>query len=753
MRNKAGKYNLKFDKTINLWDEAIPLGNGKCGCLIYEQNPLRFAIDRIDLWDSREADSAKRKDFTYQTLIDMITKKEEGYWAKKKAFFESELRLKPYPTKLTCARLEFDFDSKVKNVISFLDIEKAVSDIDVLLENNEKVKVQSFMSATKFIGIVKIDGNYKLNIHAPDYIYKRDGVEYKEITDPDVAASLLVNDIFNLDYPKPIMSSQDGFTVYTQRTHTDYEYSLVIYTKKIDGQSILYYDVVTNKDFDDYIEVTKNRLKDLAEMGYDALLKEHALWWKKYWKKSQIDIPDKSLEKAYYLAYYFFASTSRKGFAPMALQGVWTADNGAVPPWRGDYHHNTNTQLSYQSFCKANRLDEGRAFIDYLWNTRHEFRKFTKKFYGVNGILVPGTSTPDSKIVVGKTQWSHAPTLSIWVAQSFDEFYLYTGDEKFLKNRAYPFFKGVAEGITALLKEENGELLLPLSTSPEIYEGSEEAYLQPNCTFDQSLLLYLYKTLISYCKKLGINYDKYQAVLDKLSPLHVSEDNILMIDKTRLLPYSHRHFSHMMAIYPLHLLSYDNEPDRTIIDATMKHIRLLGFGGWCGFSLTMCSQMYSMMRNGEAAGYMLKLFVDTTVNENGFHLNEDFRNRGVIKTGIRPFTLEATYSYCDALQEMLLQEHNGYVELFPAIPEDWKKSCAFDTLRSYNGVLVSAKIKDGVIGKANFTCNKKVTIRLKNNFGSENLKIVSNGVEKVINVCAGEVFEIEINKKTEVFAI
>ena len=270
MRNKAGKYNLKFDKTINLWDEAIPLGNGKCGCLIYEQNPLRFAIDRIDLWDSREADSAKRKDFTYQTLIDMITKKEEGYWAKKKAFFESELRLKPYPTKLTCARLEFDFDSKVKNVISFLDIEKAVSDIDVLLENNEKVKVQSFMSATKFIGIVKIDGNYKLNIHAPDYIYKRDGVEYKEITDPDVAASLLVNDIFNLDYPKPIMSSQDGFTVYTQRTHTDYEYSLVIYTKKIDGQSILYYDVVTNKDFDDYIEVTKNRLKDLAEMGYDA---------------------------------------------------------------------------------------------------------------------------------------------------------------------------------------------------------------------------------------------------------------------------------------------------------------------------------------------------------------------------------------------------------------------------------------------------------------------------------------------------
>ena len=68
-------------------------------------------------------------------------------------------------------------------------------------------------------------------------------------------------------------------------------------------------------------------------------------------------------------------------------------------------------------------------------------------------------------------------------------------------------------------------------------------------------------------------------------------------------------------------------------------------------------------------------------------------------------------------------------------------------------MLISAKIKDGVIGTATFTCNKKVTIKVKNNFGSENLKIVSNGLDKIISDSAGELFEIEINKKTEVFAI
>lgn len=125
----------------------------------------------------------------------------------------------------------------------------------------------------------------------------------------------------------------------------------------------------------------------------------------------------------------------------MPLQGVWTADNDCLPPWKGDYHHDTNTELSYRSYLKANRLEEGEVFVDYLWKLKPAYEKFAKEFFGVNGLLIPSCSTLDGKAMGGWAQYSLSPTMTIWVAQSFDEYYLYTGDEKFLKERAYPFSK------------------------------------------------------------------------------------------------------------------------------------------------------------------------------------------------------------------------------------------------------------------------------------------------------------------------
>ena len=96
-----------------------------------------------------------------------------------------------------------------------------------------------------------------------------------------------------------------------------------------------------------------------------------------------------------------------------------------------------------------------------------------------------------------------------WGIQSFDEYYLYTGDEVFLREYAYPYFQGVGKAILGLLEERNGKLYLPLSSSPEIYDATREAYLKPNSNFDLALIKYLYKTLVSYANKLGDNADAY----------------------------------------------------------------------------------------------------------------------------------------------------------------------------------------------------------------------------------------------------
>ena len=509
----------------------------------------------------------------------------------------------------------------------------------------------------------------------------------------------------------------------------------------------MYFTIATNVDEADFIELAKRQLSDAACFGFSALKKEHIAWWKNYWSKSEIVIGDKLLEKVYYRSWYLFASCSRKGCFPMPLQGVWTADNDALPPWKGDYHHDTNTQLSYQAFLKANRLSEGEVFIDYLWDMKPQFETFAKEFFGVEGLLLPSCSTLDGKAMGGWAQYSLSPTMTIWTAQSFDEYYLYTGDKEFLKERAYPFFKEVGKAIYGLLEEREGKLYLPLSSSPEIYDDTPEAYLKPNSNFDLALMRYLYKTLIGYCESLGelTEANEYLTILNKLDDIAIDEKGVVMLDSTQKLRESHRHFSHLMCLYPLHLINYDTSEHKRIYESSLQDIEFYGMGMWAGFSFAMCAQIYAMAYKGNSAYEKLRQFANGFVAENGFHLNGDFKNYGYTTFHYRPFTLESLFGFCDALQEMLLQEHQGYLHLFPAIPKDWNENTiSFRNLRAYGGVLITAKSKQGKITNFSAEADKAMVLRIRNDFGKEELRF-SNG-EKIF--CKlGEIFTLHIDRK------
>lgn len=745
MNKNLRKYGLNFDKSISRWDEGIALGNGKCGSIIYGEKELRFSLDRIDLWENKSAGVYEREEYNYKNLIDLVSERNEESYNKVLEIFENGFIAKPYPTKITAGRLQLSFNDKIKNIKSKLDIEKALADIEVETEK-ESIKVQSFMSAVKFCGVIRVYGKFSKKFIIPRYI---SGIG--EVEDNDSSIKFNLNRILN--YEKAEIIDEKDFTYFRQKTLTDFEYGVVFLTKKYDGYYDIYYDIVTNKDDENYIEYAKKRLTSFAEYGYDNLLIEHIKWWKKYWKKSDIEIADKEFEKQYYLSYYYFASTSRKGFYPMPLQGVWTADNGVIPPWRGDYHHDSNTELSYISYLKANRLEEGKVFVDYIWSLKDKFKAFAKKFYGVNGYLTPGTASLSGEVMAGWTQYSLSPMMTVWVAQCFDEYYLYTDDMNYLKNRAYPFLKGVASGILGILKEKDGKLLLPLSTSPEVFDGTLDAYLEPNSNFDQALLIYLFKTLIRYCKILNKDYTIYQNALDKLEPLHVNSANALKVNRVHDLPYSHRHLSHLMAIYPLHLLNYDNSEDKKIIDASIKKLEVLGEGRFIGWAFTMSALIYSMAGNGNASREKLSRYVKAFLSPNGFHLNGDYKNLGISVLHYRPFTLEGQFSYCDAIQEMLLQENRGYISLFPAIPYEWEKSCSFTNFRSYGGVIISAKLKNGKTSYAKLLAKNKRVVKIKNTFNSEKLTLKKGDKSYQLEVKFDEVFEVEVDrKKLEIFA-
>lgn len=699
------RYHIQFHRPITSWDEGLPLGNGAMGCLLYGDNPIRLSVDRVDLWDCRSHPATLEQGFTYQNLVKLSTSGKPEDWAERNRLFERIYDEYAYPSKISAGRIELDFGEKPECHTARVDIQRAIGTMTF-----DRGSIEAFAHATRFVTVARVKGDFLLKLHIPDYICAQ----------PDGG-----NAHTSMGYPETVIRQEGNLTYYIQKTFTDFSYGIFVLSVKKERYTELYITIETSEDAEDFAVLAKQKLQKAAGIGYNVLKREHINWWKNYWEKSRISIGDPMLEKTYYRSWYLFASCSRKGFYPMPLQGVWTADNDRLPPWKGDYHHDTNTQLSYQSYLKANRLDEGECFVDYLWQMKPQYEKVAREFFGVDGLLIPGVSTIDGKPMGGWSQYALSPTMSIWTAQSFDEYYLYTGDRDFLRQRAFPFLDGIATAITGLLKEKDGKLYLPLSTSPEIYDAEPEAYLKPNSNFDLALMRYLFSRLTEYCRILGIASDKYEDILRKLDPIAVVDGHIGLDAKQRL-GQSHRHFSHLMCLYPLHLINFDTEAHKALYENALLEIERLGMGMWVGFSYAMCAQIYAMAEKGNAAYEKLRQFADGFVADNGFHLNGDFQHKGYSTFHYRPFTLEALFGFCDALQEMLMQEHQGYLHLFPAIPNAWKgRKIGFERLRSYGGVLVSATAFEGFLQQVTLELPEPMELRLKNTFNRTELSICS----------------------------
>ena len=109
-----------------------------------------------------------------------------------------------------------------------------------------------------------------------------------------------------------------------------------------------------------------------------------------YWTKSSLHVPDHALEKQWYLEQYKFGSASRRGAPPISLQAVWTADNGRIPPWKGDFHHDLNTELSYWPCYSANHLEEGLVYLDSLDRNRPAYAAYTRGIFRGRRACRPG---------------------------------------------------------------------------------------------------------------------------------------------------------------------------------------------------------------------------------------------------------------------------------------------------------------------------------------------------------------------------
>lgn len=697
------EHNLHFRKTIGRWDEGIPLGNGHLGILIWgKADALRFSMDRADIWDPTPCPRIFEKDFTYQRIVRLVKEgKEEEIRRKFGDVYQNTT-----PSKLPAGKLILQLPSDA-DVESRLTLADARADI-----NTGKIHLESFIHATKRFGLIR------LNIPLDQFSYYVENPEFGSDTEQRGERSCDRIDeasLKKLSYPAPEKVKTEHGCHFIQTISSSFSYGVFVEIKQEGNGTLLAFGVAASSDRENWKEEMEESLREALCDGYEKLYKEHCNWWKSFWEKSSICLPDPFMEHHWYLTNYLLASCSRKGGYPMQLQGLWTADDGNLPPWKGDYHHDLNTQLSYFSYLKANHLEEGESFLDFLWNMVEKGEEFARNFYQTKGMCLPSIMGLDGTPLGGWAMYAFSPTNQIWLCQFFERHYRYTGDRKFLRERAYPYMKKTADCILGLLEERDGRYYLPISSSPEIHDDTLRAFLTPNSNYDLALLRYLFTQLADLAEVLDMEEaDRWRSVMEKLPDLAMNEQGVMLLAPDEELKESHRHFSHLMGIHPLRLIDYNSKEGKRIIDANILQQEVLGTGRWVGYSFALMAEMYAIQGNGNGAACQLRIFWDSFCSPNGFHLNGDYKKHGLSAFHYRPFTLEGNMCAADALQEMLLQSEKGVISLFPAVPDEWKEEkVSFRNFRAEGGVVVSATLEHGNVTELTLEGEKREKVRVR----------------------------------------
>ncbi|MCU7548293.1 glycoside hydrolase family 95 protein [Chitinophagaceae bacterium LB-8] len=685
------QHNLQFNQLAERWDEAMPLGNGMLGALVWQKdNKLRLSLDRADLWDERKALDLSK--FNFKWVEEQVLKKDYGPVQK---LGDAPYDRIPYPTKLPAAAIEFDLGTFGKCVSNVLDIGTALN----------TVKFENGVVFNCYIHALQPQGYFSFeNLPAiPQLIiHNYNSGKSQEESDNSHASQGLEK----LGYEKGTVTKTANSIRYRQPTYNGHYYEVLVHWKTFPGNKMIGAWTISNNQ-PAVLPALNTAAKEPT--GWNT----HIRWWKNFWARSSVSLSDTLIEKQYYRELYKLGSVARAGAPAITLQAVWTADNGSLPPWKGDFHNDLNTQLSYWPAYTGNHLAEAATFTDWLWKIKAKNQQYTKQYFGVEGLNVPGVVTLSGDPMGGWIQYSLSPTVSAWCAQYFYWQWKYSMDRQFLKNRAYPYIHDAATYLENITRYKDGVRKLPLSSSPEYNDNRIDAWFFEWSNFDLSLAKFLFTAATEVSKAAGKAEEAkhWQQILEQLPGYEVNETGFT-IAPGQNLNESHRHMSQYMAIYPLALLDENRLEDKTIIENSLKRIEEKGTRAWCGYSFSLMASLYARAYKADSAAKQLQIFASNFCSPNSFHLNGDQKGGQYSGFTYRPFTLEGNFAFAQGVHELLLQSRMGYIQVFPAVPASWQ-NVSFHTLRTEGGFLVSATKENGTPTKVVIKAEKGGMVKIK----------------------------------------
>jgi alpha-L-fucosidase 2 len=415
-----------------------------------------------------------------------------------------------------------------------------------------------------------------------------------------------------------------------------------------------------------------------AAFPVSALVRSHRRWWHEFYPRSFLSLPDARMQSFYWIQLYKTAAATREDAPVMATCGPWLEPT----PWPAVWW-NLNVQLEYWLIHGSNHL-ELDAVTRSLSEYRAELVNNTPEPYRADSLTLTRTTDMvlDGGAGTGGQPGQPSPTPEVgnltWALHNVWLTYRHTMDDDLLRDTLFPLLrKAVNYYLHFLAPGPDGKLHLPFTSSPEYGVNA------PDCNYDLALLRWGCQTLLEACERLGTTdplQPRWREVLADLVDYPV-DANGLMVGAGVPFAKSHRHYSHLLMIYPLYLMTWEQPRYRELIDTSLRH--WISFeGALQGYSFTGAASISAQQGRGNEARFYLSELLRRFVQPNTM-----YKESGPV--------IETPLSAAQSLHDMLCQSWGGVIRIFPAVPDAWADITLHD-FRTQGAFLVSAVRKGGV---------------------------------------------------------